>query len=118
MRNSYMKALPQIVVLSLCIEPAFGHSGGTDATGCHAGIQPYHCHNRGSDSASVDVGAVLGVAAVFALGAVVWYYCLIRDDDHDHRFHELKLNSTSVPRVAIEPLPNASGISVGVLFEI
>lgn len=20
------------------------HSGGTDANGCHAGSQPYHCH--------------------------------------------------------------------------
>ena len=24
---------------------AFSHSGGTDAYGCHAGSQPYHCHN-------------------------------------------------------------------------
>ncbi len=24
--------------------PALAHSGGTDANGCHAGSQPYHCH--------------------------------------------------------------------------
>lgn len=24
--------------------PAAAHSGGTNAAGCHAGSQPYHCH--------------------------------------------------------------------------
>jgi len=24
------------------------HSGGTDRNGCHAGSEPYHCHNGGS----------------------------------------------------------------------
>jgi len=24
--------------------PAFAHSGGLNAQGCHAGSQPYHCH--------------------------------------------------------------------------
>lgn len=28
--------------------PALGHSGGTDANGCHAGSQPYHCHGSRS----------------------------------------------------------------------
>lgn len=28
--------------------PALGHSGGTDANGCHAGSQPYHCHGTRS----------------------------------------------------------------------
>jgi hypothetical protein len=27
---------------------ALGHSGGTDANGCHAGSQPYHCHGSRS----------------------------------------------------------------------
>ncbi len=26
---------------------AGAHSGGTDENGCHAGSQPYHCHNGG-----------------------------------------------------------------------
>ena len=25
---------------------AFSHSGRTDANGCHAGSQPYHCHSQ------------------------------------------------------------------------
>jgi hypothetical protein len=34
------------------------HSGGTDSHGCHAGSQPYHCHNSKSDSeSSINVGA-------------------------------------------------------------
>ncbi|MFC0158883.1 YHYH domain-containing protein [Mameliella alba] len=38
--------------LSFCLfalgaSPALAHSGGTDANGCHAGSQPYHCHNGG-----------------------------------------------------------------------
>jgi hypothetical protein len=33
--------IPYLLFTSL----AFGHSGGTDAYGCHAGSQPYHCHN-------------------------------------------------------------------------
>ena len=33
------------MILLLLTGLAFGHSGGTDAYGCHAGSQPYHCHN-------------------------------------------------------------------------
>lgn len=28
---------------------AISHSGGTDSNGCHAGSQPYHCHNSNND---------------------------------------------------------------------
>ena len=31
--------------LLVSVEPAFSHSGGTDSSGCHAGSQPYHCHD-------------------------------------------------------------------------
>ncbi|MGR6859305.1 hypothetical protein ACU5EH_02580 [Aliivibrio salmonicida] len=30
---------------------ALGHSGGTDANGCHAGSEPYHCHNSKNNEA-------------------------------------------------------------------
>lgn len=42
-----------IVFLLLCffyIPNTYAHSGGTDKNGCHAGSQPYHCHNGGSSS--------------------------------------------------------------------
>ena len=35
--------------LLVSVEPAFSHSGGTDSSGCHAGSQPYHCHNEDDD---------------------------------------------------------------------
>ena len=31
------------------VESAFSHSGGTDDFGCHAGSQPYHCHDEDDD---------------------------------------------------------------------
>ena len=34
---------------------AFSHSGGLNASGCHAGSKPYHCH-RSASSKSVDDG--------------------------------------------------------------
>lgn len=40
-----------LVVLFVTANSALGHSGGTDANGCHAGSQPYHCH--GSRTAPV-----------------------------------------------------------------
>ena len=33
------------------------HSGRTNADGCHAGSQPYHCHNSGGGSSSRATGA-------------------------------------------------------------
>lgn len=33
---------------------AFPHSGGTDRHGCHAGSQPYHCHNSGYEYSEND----------------------------------------------------------------
>lgn len=50
-----MKAL---IISFLIFVPTtvFGHSGGTDSKGCHAGTEPYHCHNKKDDS-SVNIGA-------------------------------------------------------------
>jgi len=33
--------------------PAFAHSGGLNAQGCHAGSQPYHCHRAQAPAAPV-----------------------------------------------------------------
>lgn len=30
-------------------ETSYGHSGGLDANGCHAGSKPYHCHRASSE---------------------------------------------------------------------
>lgn len=42
-------ALVTLVVTTAAVA-AHAHGGGLDAYGCHAGTQPYHCHN-GSDEA-------------------------------------------------------------------
>ena len=33
----------------ISVEPAFSHSGGTNDFRCHAGSQPYHCHDEDDD---------------------------------------------------------------------
>ena len=35
------------------VEPAFSHSGGTDSSGCHAGSQPYHCHDEDDNGCAI-----------------------------------------------------------------
>ena len=38
----------------------FGHSGSTDKNGCHAGSQPYHCHNeKKAQSRSFDAKEII-----------------------------------------------------------
>ena len=39
-----MKFTVLAIVTLLSATSAFAHSGGTDASGCHAGSKPYHCH--------------------------------------------------------------------------
>jgi len=38
---------------------ASAHSGGTDANGCHAGSQPYHCHGSKSSSGTVTTSVTI-----------------------------------------------------------
>jgi hypothetical protein len=38
-------AFVHVLLIPLAVE---AHPGGTDANGCHAGSQPYHCHGGGS----------------------------------------------------------------------
>lgn len=51
MKNSTIKSGAGIL-LALSLQTANAHSGGTDENGCHAGSQPYHCHNSGDSSDS------------------------------------------------------------------
>ena len=48
--------LSGLVVLNSASD-TLAHSGGTDANGCHAGSQPYHCHGSSSGSSSATVAA-------------------------------------------------------------
>ena len=40
------------LVVSFAPVVVSAHSGGTDANGCHAGSQPYHCHGSTGSSAT------------------------------------------------------------------
>lgn len=42
MKYTLMIVITLFTIISNSV--AFAHSGGTDANGCHAGSQPYHCH--------------------------------------------------------------------------
>lgn len=44
-----MGRLFQVIALLVVSTTGYGHSGGLDANGCHAGSQPYHCHRAPSE---------------------------------------------------------------------
>lgn len=74
---------------------AHGHSGGTDANGCHAGSQPYHCPNsKGGD------GALAVLAGVIVI-AVIWYVV----DRSPKRRSATRLAASPENDKATEPLP-------------
>ena len=60
------------LVLLLPAAHGFGHSGGTDANGCHAGSRPYHCHNSKGGSFEWDENATNVLVGVVVI-AVIWY---------------------------------------------
>jgi hypothetical protein len=41
---SMLRIALAFVLFGLTSGAAVAHSGGTNAAGCHAGSQPYHCH--------------------------------------------------------------------------
>lgn|GEM_PF-1733462 len=50
-------------LVALCtMSTAFAHSGGTDANGCHAGTQPYHCHGGSSSGSGSNSGDKSGLS--------------------------------------------------------
>ena len=66
-----MKQTKQIIALCVAttmLMPSVGsaHSGGTDSNGCHAGSQPYHCHDSKSDELNVEAMAI-GVLLLLAI---------------------------------------------------
>ncbi len=69
-----------LVIYSLLYSPyALSHSGGTDERGCHAGTQPYHCHNEKDDSSSSSSGGVW--AGLLVVGALVLWYQAAQNED-------------------------------------
>ncbi len=53
----FCRAFVSIIVFGIS-STVCAHSGGLDADGCHAGSQPYHCHNGSSSSGSASPGSL------------------------------------------------------------
>ena len=51
-RRNLLFLVLQLGLISLYPLPSSAHSGGTDEIGCHAGSEPYHCHNEGEQSSN------------------------------------------------------------------
>ena len=45
MRKLLLSVATGLVLVLAMVVSVFAHSGGTNSDGCHAGSQPYHCHN-------------------------------------------------------------------------
>ena len=52
------------LVVSFAPVVVSAHSGGTDANGCHAGSQPYHCHGSTGSSATTTTTTTIAPTKV------------------------------------------------------
>lgn len=80
----------------------FAHSGGTDESGCHAGTQPYHCHND-SNASSFDGGEVVVAAVVLAVVAACWIKQKQKRDDRDTLDSDQEPTGLYRPTLTLEP---------------
>ena len=64
--------LPLLLLLSTAIatsQTSYGHSGGLDSNGCHAGSQPYHCHRAASEMVGNRLRCDLGSRSKDCVGS-------------------------------------------------
>ena len=50
LKQHVLKASLMLAVFFGTVDPLFGHSGGLNKDGCHAGSKPYHCHRAQAPS--------------------------------------------------------------------
>lgn len=50
--------------MCLCISYLHAHSGGLDASGCHAGSKPYHCHRQPNEMVGNRLRCDLGSKSI------------------------------------------------------
>ena len=61
-----------LLLLSIVLgtsETSYGHGGGLDANGCHAGSQPYHCHRTPSEMVGNRLRCDLGSRSKDCVGS-------------------------------------------------
>ena len=67
-------SLSSLLILLVSWSSLFAHSGGTDRYGCHAGSEPYHCHNSGrSRSSGQDTDPAIQVVTVIVMVALLFW---------------------------------------------
>ena len=70
--NCKFKIILMIVIILISPIMVSSHSGGTDSNGCHAGSQPYHCHNSKSSSNDDGDNTVIWIfLIIFAIVVVI-----------------------------------------------
>lgn len=110
-------ALFATLVLSLPIV-SFAHSGGTDKHGCHAGTEPYHCHNGGDssgNSSGTDVAIAVGVA-VIVVGAI-WYVSQRDNEEQLHRWNHQEVSTQGwAPTITVSGSESAQTTSVALRY--
>ncbi len=75
-KNNRDTVLSSIIPIILMVATAFsiavrsyGHSGGLDANGCHAGSKPYHCHRAPSEMVGNRLRCDLGSRSKDCVGS-------------------------------------------------
>lgn len=119
-----------LIFLLMTANASFAHSGGTDANGCHAGSQPYHCHGGSTggsgggstgqseeDKAKEDAiveAIIIGSVSLFAVGilALVIAACLPEDYSQNIEDTENGLAAFGVPTVDVLVGEDSGGLQL------
>jgi len=110
------KTIIAALVVTLVPGAVFAHSGGTDANGCHAGSQPYHCHNSGSSSSENSDVPVEAMAVVLIVWAV--WYCCLRKDGSNYAFDlSSSTRSSQAPALSVTRQAEEDVIAAGFRYE-
>ena len=105
-----------LVLFLLVSTNVYSHSGGTDSNGCHAGSQPYHCHNDG-DSSSADLDGLGTVVGVLVVGWLMWEYCL-PDEDYKYGLSDEYPNKKQMhPVISLVTNEDESEFFLGIKYE-
>lgn len=84
MRQGLLQKWATILALCMAASPAWAHSGGLNAQGCHNGSEPYHCHNGSSDGGDGGwIGLLIGIAVV---GGLIAYLTWPRSGSSSSRY--------------------------------
>ena len=88
------------LVVSFAPVVVSAHSGGTDANGCHAGSQPYHCHGSTGSSATTTTTTTIAPTTTTTTIAPTTTTTTIAPTKVDFRWVEGDLKSNSQLKIS------------------